>query len=428
MDLTRLPDNRGVCFTRPFPDLKDVIRYEAVQIRREKTGIHATASIALNQMTLGWSQFNIERDGDRGHLVNGAFRVLESAEKPNVVAVYPREYMKHEFDEFCRSVWPTFMAAATIEPTGGVYSPVGYLIEPVIVEGGGTVLFAPPGRGKTYVGLAVAVSADAGLSTLFAVKRRLRVLIVNLERSERSLRHRIALVNKALDLPEGREILIMNERGKSLIDIADPIEATIAKYNVELLIVDSLTRAGFGDLNENKVGNSIIDTLNRLAPQWLGIAHTPRMDESHIFGSQMFDAGADLIVRLSSETTETEDIGVGLTVVKANDVPTKGLSIYRLSFQRDIGLTGFTKARPNEFPSIVSAQPLSMSAQIREYLLDVGSAPAEEIAEALGKERSNMSRYLASDTRFFVLRKDGSKLIYAVKAEPTTPEPKEPPF
>ncbi len=90
----------------------------------------------------------------------------------------------------------------------------------------------------------------------------------------------------------------------------------------DVVILDSISRAGVGDLNENQPVNRAIDMLNRLAPTWLAIAHTPRADETHVYGSVHFEAGEDLGVGLIAQTSMDGLLtGVGLRVDKANDLP-----------------------------------------------------------------------------------------------------------
>ena len=148
---------------------------------------------------------------------------------------------------------------------------------------------------------------------------RAKVLFINLERSALSIQRRLGLVNTALGLDADRKLLTLNARGKSLVDIKDVVAATVAKYDVGLIILDSISRAGQGSLIEDRPVNAIVDTLNNLAPSWLALAHTPRSNESHVFGSVHFEAGADVVVKLLSERTE-DTLGIGLEIVKENDI------------------------------------------------------------------------------------------------------------
>ena len=64
-----------------------------------------------------------------------------------------------------------------------------------------------------------------------------------------------------------------------------------------------------------------MDMLNGLGVAWLALAHTPREDEGHAFGSQMFDAAADLAIRMYTEvnTVAGPSLGIALRVTKTND-------------------------------------------------------------------------------------------------------------
>ena len=85
-------------------------------------------------------------------------------------------------------------------------------------------------------------------------------------------------------------------------------------------MVDSLSRMGYGNLIDNDPANKAMDALNGLSPAaWAVLAHTPRGDETHTFGSQMFDAAADVTVQLmTDDKTKDDSLGIGLRVDKAN--------------------------------------------------------------------------------------------------------------
>jgi hypothetical protein len=67
-----------------------------------------------------------------------------------------------------------------------------------------------------------------------------------------------------------------------------------------------------GDLTENGAGNKIVDALNGMAETWLAIGHTPRASAEHVYGTVHFDAGADLMVKLTSEQDEDGPLGISL--------------------------------------------------------------------------------------------------------------------
>ena len=222
-------------------------------------------------------------------------------------------------------------------------------------------------------------------------------------------------MNQALELDGHRPLLTLNARGRSLSDVQDAIRQAADKHGVEMLALDSISRAGMGDLTENRPVNTIADTLNRLAPTWVGIAHSPRADSTHIYGSVFFDAAADVLVNLSSERTETE-VGVVLRVTKANDITFPAPMCLAYQFDPDVGLVGIRKATVTDFPELSNP---TLADELEGYLLtEAGEDYSTHIAEVLGKNRSAIASILGKDARFTITKRQGHRTYYGLKADP----------
>lgn len=307
------------------------LRIEADGVRRERTGVHAKVSLYQDTVLLAFSQFNVERDEERGRLARSAHAGLGEID----AAGMPLIDLKHALDLFCSTLWERHIGATQVE----VLAPVAtyarrFLLRPYVLSGGGVILFGPPGRGKSYISLAMAVALDAGVDDLFAIPQPARAMYVNLERSPESMAKRLHEVNRAMRLDPDRGLLFVNARGKGLSDIAEAIRRAVAEWGVEFVVLDSLSRAGGGDLNENQTANRVIDMLNSSCPSWLAIGHAPRADASHLFGSVHFDAGADVVISLKSAAHD-DMITVGLEVTKANDIRKPPIRAFSLVFDED---------------------------------------------------------------------------------------------
>ena len=381
----------------------------AQDIRRERTGVHAKLSIFLNKTMLAWDTMNAEKDADRVRLANRAHSRLG----PEVSEKITKDVLGHEFDLFCRGIWDAQMERMAAEEMEGDpdYPGIRFVLDPFIVQEGGTILYAPPGRGKSNLLLIMAVCVDAGLNTFWRVEQT-KVLFVNLERSRQSVRWRLTTINNALGLDPKRPLLTINARGKSLFEIQDRIRKDIQEHNVGFTIVDSLSRAGFGDLNENMPVNRGMDALNALGT-WIAAGHTPRKDESHPFGGIHHDAAADVLVQLLSQSKEDNLLGVGLQITKANDMGPKPLTILALEFS-PIGLTGVRKAGNGEFTEIESQKMIGLKESVKEWLLLEGKGTATQLADALEKPRSKISSLLNLDRDFKVHSKEGRNVFYCV--------------
>lgn len=395
-----------------------MIMLAANNIRRERTGVHAQVVITINGVTLAYSNFNVEKDEERVRLANSTFKSY----RDNGLAVdYPATFLKKDLDDFCYGLWDEHLSELMPESMeGGEAQLPTFLLEPYVIEGGGTLLFAPPGRGKSWSALLMAVAIDAGVNTSVWKVQQAPVLFVNLERSRQSLLGRLGAVNEALGLPRRRSLDTFNARGRTLFDVYEGCERWIRDHGTKCVVLDSLSRAGLGDMNDNQVGNRTMDMLNALAPTWVAPAHPPRKDASHVFGSQMYDAAADVIVQVLSEQGETGPLGIGLQVVKVNDFRQPPFHILAYEFD-EYGVKAVRRARPGEFPEVEAGRKGNTVRDMREFILDQEGAVASgaQLAEALGRTRGLMSRLLRDRREDFVfVRKEGKTSFYGVVGRP----------
>lgn len=394
-------------------------RFRAENVHMERQAAHAKVALGLNGTMLAWDKMNLESQEDRRAIVNYAYKFVPSEAK----ALCPDLDLRHNFDLFCHEVWPTWVAATEAVPMpGNPDVELEFLLYPYILRNGGTILFAPPGRGKSYVGLLMAVCIDANLNTFWPVKQT-SVLLVNLERSSLSVARRLGFINRCLNLPANRPLLTLNARGRRLPDIYDSLARCVEKNRVGLMVLDSISRTGMGDLTSNETGNAIMDALSALCPTWLAIGHTPRADEGHIFGAVQFDCAADIALQLLTEVKE-DMLGIGLQVTKDNDIGQVPEQILRLKFARPLPglasrLVSIEKANSHEFIEIEAQRKMPLATEVMDYLLSKGMATATQIADALGRPRSKISYLLNHDLekRFVETKREKQQVFYGVAAK-----------
>ena len=156
------------------------ITFRATNIEKKKAKI----GIYLNDRILEYSYCKYDDAAERNRILNSTYSSLSEI----VTAIYTKEDMKHDFRLFCAGLWDQLLDTIPIGAIKGNIdaNPTTFLVDPYIMQGAGTILYAPPGKGKSYTALLLAVSIDAGNSNLWPVTQK-RVAFVNLERSEESI-------------------------------------------------------------------------------------------------------------------------------------------------------------------------------------------------------------------------------------------------
>jgi AAA domain-containing protein len=406
---------QGDLLYRQFAITEQVtLTLRAGDVHQERTGVHARLEIIANKVALAWGVINADKDEDRVRLANSAGKQLNNGHGE----IYPNAFLKKDLDDFCRGLYDAEIAQfEPIYDAGLEPAPPDFVLEPFIIRGGGTICFAPPGRGKSWTTMLMAVSIDAGISNIWPVTRS-RVLILNLERSATQYMRRIGAINRALALPLDRPIAVLHARGRSLRDVLEGARRFIRREHIEVVILDSISRAGMGELNEGGVGTKIMDAMNGLAESWLAIGHTPRASGEHVTGTMQFDAAADLMVKLSSEQEADGPLGVGLDLTKRNDIPYYKPRILALEFDRALGFIGYREARRGEFPTLEAGRTVSALQQLKDWTLDQvnGLGDATTAARETGLNRATVAVLYGNRDHFVSLGKDGKRALYGVKA------------
>jgi len=388
---------------------KDLV-FKAEALRHERTGIHGRVSIEHNYSPIAWSAFNLERVEERTRLSKQAHIQL----KPAIKQIYPEANLKIDFDIFCAGLWDFYLSHFSPELVYGIETPqpLKFALKPYVLWGGGTIIFAAPGKGKSYTGLLWAQSINCGVNKYWQVEQA-NVLYINLERSNATIQRRLSCINRVLGLPPTEPLRVQNARGKSLLDILPACYKTIKQHNIRIIVLDSISRAGYGDLTENRPINAMIDALSSLCDTWVALGHTPRADESHVYGGIMFEAGADIVIRLASEQPNPTTLGLGFEITKSNDVRPHEQVIWAMEFD-DNGLTILRKARPFEFPEVAGKAKKPMIQIIRDFITEQDSAmaTASEVADATGLNRGNVAHMLVHSGQFVKLKQEGKKVYY----------------
>ena len=394
----------------------DSLIVKFVEMRRERTGIHGTVGVFLNQLCLAYDNFNLARREDRVRLGNDAHKALLDY-APTLNSIYSATTMRHDLAMLCRDVpdqWEkqliTIARVGDVEP-----QPHTFALRPYILHGGGTIFFAPPGSGKSYLLQAMSLAVATGINGLWETQAG-PVLYINLERSETSLAIRDSALRKAMGIETSSPIDYVHARGGSLRQLTKALKVYREANPNTIAVLDSLSRAGMGNLNENETANNFVDLMNDIFQTWIAIGHTPRSNENHLYGSQHYDAGADIMVKVSSQSSDGM-VGLCLEMVKANDIKKAPAQYLALEFDiEDHPITGIRLSGKVEFPELLSENSAQTRVtRITDHLLKVGNDTTKGIAETTGIDPSNVSKAIhAHPDRFIEVRRDGRSVFYRV--------------
>ncbi len=388
------------------------ITFVAENIRDERTGPHAKVSIYFGEhRRLGYDALNLDKAEERGRLVNKCYKQLAT----NWQQGYSNVELQRDMDDFCDGLFEVSLETSRIGPlTPRQEWRTPMALEPYLPCEGGVFVYAPPKAGKSWLMYLWAVSLDAGCSKLWTVPTPRPVLLVNLERPRQSVEARFWQVNRVLGLPEDRPLTNwIHARGQSLTQVAPRIRQFLRDKGPHYIMVDSLSRAGAGDLKDDVGANRACDTLNNLGPGWCCLGHSPRGDGTHIYGSVMFEAAADVLIEINTQR-DGLNLGMGLQVTGANDLPAVPMLTFALEFTEAQGLVKVRSSKPGEFSQVEVKERVDTIDLVVEYVKRNGLSSAEQVADAIGKDRTTVSRLLAKDRRFYS-QKQGREIRYGME-------------
>jgi len=381
------------------------IRFLLRDLRRERTGMHGRAAIALGGKILRYDTFNLGRAEERTRLSSGAHKLMPR----DIQELAPAVDLAHQLDMVCLfacNEWEN-ERVSIIEVDPGATAPQRVLVLPPHVEiGSGTIIFGVPSAGKSWLLALMAVSLASGEKTLWAGPRRTPCIYVDLERNDAAFQRRLSQIGAAMGRALPR-IPYLKARGLGLSSLQKKLREWVKAHPGAIPLYDSISRMGGGSLVEDETANAMIDTANAVSETWVALGHSPRGDASHIFGSQLWDAGADMIIKLTSEKRGNK-LGCALAVTKANHAGIVPTISYELLFGEH-GLSGFGTADARDWPELTPNLP-----DLLAMLLDADDFTATQLAAAAKVPRNTVIDNLDRDPRFKKLPKDGREVFYGL--------------
>ena len=382
---------------------RDVIKFIAPveEVEPSKTGIHGLLDIYVNDQLVSTDNFNLEKNAQRK-----TFAGDTSREEPfmKMQGFYDRPALTTDLMNYVKQLKNLMKKEGVIveEMHGDPFIEIKQLVHGLVVAGGGTIFNALPKQAKSFIAMLVAVSVDAGVNQVLDVEQG-KVLFINFERSRDSMIRRLGGINTALGLDPYRPLSFMNVMSNRLSSILPAIRYKINEMDAKLIVVDSISRAGMGNLTDDDTANRITEALNSLVAQtdraWLGIAHRAWSNE-HVYGSVHFQAAADVVAGITKAHNEnTREMGVSISVDAENDMSPQEDKVIAFSFD-DMGVKGVRKASKEEFPELLNEEDETKD-RVYKYLETAGAHTPSEISKSTGIPRSSVASALNRNPKMF---------------------------
>jgi len=371
------------------------------EIEPSKTGIHGLMDIYVNDQLVSTDNFNLEKNAQRK-----TFAGDTSREEPfvRVQSFYDRPALTTDLMNYVKQLKNLMKKEGVIveDMHGDPFVEVKQLVHGLVVTGGGTIINALPKQAKSFIAMLLAVSVDSGVDQVFEIEQG-KVLFINFERSRNSMIRRLGGINTALGLDPYRPLSFMNVQSKRLSSILPSIQYKINQMDAKLIIVDSISRAGMGNLTDDDTANKITESLNSLVAgtdrAWLGIAHRAWSNE-HVYGSVHFQAAADVVAGITkTHNQNTREMGVSISVDAENDMSPQEDKVIAFSFD-DMGVKGVRRASKQEFPELLDGEYESKD-RIFQYLETTGAQTPAEIARGTGIPRTSIVSALTRNEKMF---------------------------
>ena len=270
-------------------------------------------------------------------------------------------------------------------------TPLEYLIYPIAPLNKPTVLFGPPGSGKSQ--LLVALNMVIALPwvnnplRLIPPKKPIVALFCDYEADPEDIRRQLVSLTKGM----GLDWVELHYRRCSL-PLADDIEAVrnhIEEIGATCLFVDSMSLAAGEDLNAMKTATSYFRTLRNLKDiTSISLAHTSKEKETKyktIIGSVLWEAGARSVWEVRGEEDE-DTFNIGLFHRKSN-LSKKSLPLaFQLTYENNLPVN-ITWHDPKSVPEFV--ERMNTSQRILSTLKR-GKVSSEDLVKLLDTKRNTI--------------------------------------
>lgn len=285
-----------------------------------------------------------------------------------------------------------------------------FMLFPFIEKGSPNMIFGMGDNGKTFLslamGLSVAFSQEfLGHQSFPPAQTFTNVLFIDYENSENLYRNRLKLLAPHLRPEELGEKMFYLQPEQPLYDFTTQLKEYIAKYQIGLIIIDSVAGACGGPLEESETVSKFFNALRRTQTTSLLIAHQSKSsDGTSPFGSIFWynQIRNSWHVKKSDVPSEQENIiEVMLKHQKHNNFKGQHDHFAEIEFQTDTendffggGDAPLTRIIVRNGDKASWAEELGLSETILK-MLESTPMTTKEIVEATGKQSNHIRSCLS---------------------------------
>ena len=315
--LTLVSDDLGISARISPNGGGETITYRAEHIRSERTGIHAAVSIMFNEVTLAYDTFNISRNEERQKLTKSAHPALGVA----IAEHYPQQFMKQDLDLFCGQLWPCWQERdpaeeIVIDLEDEIKAPE-WLLEPLVIRNQPNIIFGQRSAAKSLGALIIHTTMQlqwkANPFKLLPPEHYSDSLYLDFERNSEMARYNLGRLQR------GMELATLSIHYKRLSGPLSRNVEWVRHYlrehpGIKMTIIDSLTAACGGNLNDTGPASEFFDAERTLHTTSLILAHTSKdtmAPVKTVVGSFAFESYAGNVwecVKAQSEESNVADI------------------------------------------------------------------------------------------------------------------------
>lgn len=388
----------------------DELRYvwADAQVQLVFRGLHPTDSGNWRGMLVGESTDPRDRRNGGGHLIFQNVTITTSADRAKIAAKLQQRVARGK-DEWEQDIDRVFFDA--YRRMASVPDPVDladvalesldtrFLFDPILPQAQITLFLADQGSTKSYLMLYLALCTALGIPSVFGPPAiRGPAIYFDWEVDVQVARRRLGLMCRGLgiEVPRGLHYVNMSERGR-LLDAVRDMRQQIERLGAVLAVVDSLTFATGGDLNNPEFAAPTMSAIGSLGAgvTKLVSSHPNKRDRNaeadaiSVIGSGLFEFRARAIWHMKREAHRSSNFMVKLSVRKPFDGAPEQPVAYRVRFDNDAKAVCFQAANVSESPEFGGAG-VTAQARIRHALKHMGNLDTTRLAELLGIDAKNI--------------------------------------